>query len=48
MSATARSVTEITTSLGFIELGRFSVEYRKQFGECPSVTLRKAVSEMAA
>jgi AraC-like DNA-binding protein len=33
------TVTEIATSLGFSELGRFSVEYRKTFGESPSQTL---------
>jgi transcriptional regulator GlxA family with amidase domain len=36
------TVTGITTSFGFAELGRFSVEYRKVFGESPSVTLRRA------
>ena len=41
MSARGRyvTVTEIATILGFLELGRFSVEYRKMFGECPSETL---------
>ncbi|MGY0572602.1 helix-turn-helix domain-containing protein [Bradyrhizobium sp. RDM12] len=33
------TVTEIATSFGFVELGRFSVEYRKLFGESPSKTL---------
>jgi transcriptional regulator GlxA family with amidase domain len=39
------TVTEIATSFGFAELGRFSVEYRKVFGESPSVTLQRARSE---
>jgi transcriptional regulator GlxA family with amidase domain len=39
------TVTEIATSFGFVELGRFSVEYRKTFGESPSETLgRRSVS----
>jgi transcriptional regulator GlxA family with amidase domain len=32
-------VTEIAISFGFVELGRFSVEYKKAFGESPSQTL---------
>ncbi len=36
------TVTEIATSFGFGELGRFSVEYRKVFGESPSQTMHHA------
>ena len=36
------TVTEIATCFGFVELGRFSVEYRKLFGEKPSDTLNRA------
>jgi transcriptional regulator GlxA family with amidase domain len=36
------TVTEIATSFGFVELGRFSVEYRKVFGESPSQTMHHA------
>jgi AraC-like DNA-binding protein len=36
------TVTEIATHFGFVELGRFSVEYRKRFGESPSQTLSRA------
>ena len=35
------TVTEIATGFGFVELGRFSVEYRRIFGESPSKTLSR-------
>lgn len=35
------TVTEIATGFGFVELGRFSVEYRRAFGESPSQTLQR-------
>jgi AraC-like DNA-binding protein len=37
------TVTQIAAGFGFLELGRFSVEYRKEFGESPSQTLHSAV-----
>ncbi len=35
----ATSVTEVATSHGFFDLGRFSTSYRALFGESPSTTL---------
>jgi AraC-like DNA-binding protein len=35
------SVTTIAVQWGFCHLGRFSVEYRKRYGEMPSATLRR-------
>ena len=37
----AENVTGIAMELGFSHMGRFSVEYRKRFGESPSETLRQ-------
>jgi transcriptional regulator GlxA family with amidase domain len=42
--AEPENVTSIAMSLGFSHMGRFSVEYRKRFGESPSETLRQSRS----
>lgn len=36
------TLTKLATDLGFTHLGRLSSDYKKQFGELPSDTLRKA------
>ena len=36
------SVTEIAMQWGFTHMGRFSIEYRRRFGESPSETLSRA------
>jgi transcriptional regulator GlxA family with amidase domain len=40
----AQTVTQIAVRFGFLELGRFSVEYRQAFGERPSATLRRSIT----
>jgi AraC-like DNA-binding protein len=41
-AATHERVTDVAVSLGFDQLGQFSVDYRRRFGESPSTTLRRA------
>jgi AraC-like DNA-binding protein len=45
-NAATTTVTSIATSLGFWELGKFSVAYRSLFGEPPLATLRRENAEV--
>ena len=38
----AATVTDIATFCGFTQLGRFSVVYRRRYGQSPSQTLRQS------
>ncbi len=42
------TVTQVAIDFGFLELGRFAVEYRAMFGERPSVTLRRALASRSS
>ena len=41
-AAPGETVADIAWRWGFRHMGRFSVDYRRQFGEAPSTTLRRA------
>jgi len=38
------SITQVATSFGFRELGKFSALYKRKFGEAPSVTRDLSIS----
>src|SRR5262249_52673195 len=42
----AETVTDVAMRFGFRELGRFAALYRKNFGESPSATLRRASADV--
>src|SRR5262249_11036487 len=44
LASSAATVAEIALSCGFEHLGRFSIGYRKRFGETPKQTLTRARS----
>jgi AraC-like DNA-binding protein len=46
-ASAADTVAEVAIGSGFEHLGRFSVGYRKRYGESPAETLRRARSEHA-
>jgi AraC-like DNA-binding protein len=41
-TSAAANVTEVAVASGFLHLGRFSVEYRRRYGESPAQTLKRA------
>ena len=43
-----RNLTELALDFGFAHLGRFAEQYRRQFGELPSETLRRRAWRRAA
>ena len=48
MPGPATTVTRVALDCGFTHLGRFSLEYARQFGEPPSATLRRARRRQSA
>lgn len=46
--APGAQVTDIALAHGFPELGRFSVQYRRRYGEAPSSTLARALARLGA
>jgi AraC family transcriptional regulator, ethanolamine operon transcriptional activator len=39
-----RSVTDAATTWGFLHFGSFASDYRRMFGELPSVTVKRRAS----
>ena len=41
--AGAELVKDIAIHWGFVDLGRFAVDYKRMFGESPSTTLKRSI-----
>jgi AraC-like DNA-binding protein len=42
LTSSAATVTDVALASGLEHLGRFSIEYKKRYGESPAQTLRRA------
>ena len=44
LAAPANKVSEIAANWGFWHMGKFAADYRRQFGELPSQTLKRRIA----
>jgi len=47
LSETDISISKVAFECGFSHLGRFSVAYKRRFGESPSETVRRAINRLS-